>query len=79
MGLCGGLWIRPCIFRRLGAGGGTFELKVHLGMENCILGGVAGMDMLHEGRDVAVEGENAGSVESLDHLDAQFAISECMD
>jgi predicted phosphodiesterase len=39
----------------------------------------AGVDVLHEGRNVAVEGEDAGAVESLDHLDAQFAISECMD
>jgi hypothetical protein len=37
------------------------------------------MDMLHEGRNVAVKGEDAGAVESLDHLDTQFAISECMD
>ena len=47
------------VFRRLGKFGESVVLIVELGMENGILRGVAGMDVLHESRDVAIQSEYA--------------------
>ena len=51
-------------------------MGVQLGMEDGILGGVAGVDVLHEGGEVPIRGEVGGHEVLLDHFGGEAQLTD---
>ena len=62
--------------RELGSLLDPLGIVVELGMENCILGCVAGMDVLHEGGEVPIRREVGCHEVPIDHFGGQAQLAD---
>lgn len=67
-----------CLRRGCGFGSllDPLGIVVELGVEDGILGGVAGVDVLHEGREVPIHGEVGCHEVLLDHFGGQSQLAD---